>query len=128
MGERAFTWGAVLGGLTVLVGAFAAHALEDAWSAPRLAWMDAGVRWQAVHALALLATGSAARAFGPSKALAVAAVAFVVGTVLFSGSLYALAATEVRGLGAVTPFGGVALVVGWGALAVAAWPRKVRPS
>jgi len=127
MGERAFTWGAVLGGLAVLVGAFAAHALKDAWSAPRLAWMDTGVRWQAVHALALLATGSAARSFGPSRALTVAAVAFVAGTVLFSGSLYALAATEVRGLGAVTPFGGVALVVGWGALVAAARSRTARP-
>lgn len=128
MGERAFAWGAALGGLAVLVGAFAAHGLKDAWSAPRLAWMDTGVRWQAVHALALLATGLAARAFGPSKAFRVAAVAFVVGTVLFSGSLYALAATEVRGLGAVTPFGGVALVVGWGALMVAVRPRRARAS
>lgn len=116
MGERAFAWGAVLGGLSVVLGAFAAHALRDAWSPARLAWMETGVRWQAVHALALLGTGLSARVFGPGRALRVATVAFAAGTVLFSGSLYALAATEVRALGAVTPIGGVALVVGWGAL------------
>ena len=128
MGERAFRFGAVLGGLSVLIGAFAAHGLKDAWSAERLAWMDTGVRWQAVHALALLATGLLVRLSGPSRALAWATAAFCGGTVLFSGSLYALAATQVRALGAVTPFGGVALVVGWGALAVAAGPGRTRPS
>ncbi len=128
MGERALRAGAVLGGMAVAIGAFAAHALRDAWSPARLAWMDTGVRWQAVHALALLATGLLVRLSGPSRALSVASGAFLLGTVLFSGSLYALAATEARALGAVTPFGGVALLVGWGALALAARPAGSRPS
>jgi uncharacterized membrane protein YgdD (TMEM256/DUF423 family) len=111
--------GGVAGFLTVALGAFGAHALEARLPAQHLAWWDKAVAYQGLHAVALLSCGL----FGlqlESRALALAAWAFVVGMVLFSGSLYLLALTGERWLGAVTPFGGTAFLVGWAALAVAA--------
>ena len=106
----------------MILGAFGAHALHDRLDARSLEVFQTGVQWQAIHALALLAT--AIVALGPiggraARSLAAAGIAFVVGTVLFSGSLYALALTGVKGLGAITPFGGFAFVLGWAALASA---------
>jgi uncharacterized membrane protein YgdD (TMEM256/DUF423 family) len=81
-----------------------------------------GARYQMFHALALVGSAWGAERF-PGGAAAAAGWLFVVGTVLFSGSLYALALTGVRALGAVTPFGGVAFIAGWLALAWAAVRR-----
>jgi len=114
--------GAASGGIAVLAGAFGAHALRDHLEPRALEVFETAVRWQAVHALALLATAILATgAIGERapRAVRLAGLSFVVGTVLFSGSLYALALSGVKGLGAITPFGGVAFVVGWGALAAA---------
>jgi len=83
---------------------------------------EVGVRYQMYHALALLAVGSVAGRL-PAGAVAAAGWLFVAGTVLFSGSLYALALTGHRWLGAVTPLGGAAFLAGWAALAWAAWSR-----
>src|SRR5262249_59735073 len=79
-----------------------------------------GVQYHMYHALALLAVGLMAGPSPTSRAGGVAAWAFLIGVVLFSGSLYVLALSGVRWLGAITPFGGVAMLVGWAALAVAA--------
>ena len=114
--------GALSGFSSVAAGAFGAHALRQRLDEHLLAVFETGARYQMFHALALLAIGALA-ARGESRALAVAGWAMVAGTVLFSGSLYALALSGVRGLGAITPLGGVAFLVGWLALRWAAWTR-----
>jgi len=99
------------------LGAFGAHALKEHLAAgPAAVWQTA-VQYHAWHALALLAVGVLMLHWPQSKALPVAAWLFVAGILLFSGSLYALALTGTRGLGAVTPFGGAAFLAGWAALA-----------
>jgi uncharacterized membrane protein YgdD (TMEM256/DUF423 family) len=103
------------GFLAVALGAFGAHALEGL-PADRIATWETAVLWHLAHALALLALALMPTA---TRAIVVARWAFATGIVLFSGSLYVLAATGTRWLGAVTPVGGVALLVGWAALAVA---------
>lgn len=110
--------GAVNGFLAVALGAFAAHGLKGLLGPGLLDVFRTGVDYQAIHALALLAVGIlGAQAHDRSGALRVAGWAFLVGIVLFSGSLYLLALTGTRWLGAVTPFGGTAFLVGWAALA-----------
>ena len=111
---------AALAGLTgVAIGAFGAHALRGRLSPEMLALFETGVRYQMYHALALFGTGLLMARMG-SWLMTAAAWLFVAGIVLFSGSLYALALTGVTILGAVTPLGGVALLLGWACLAVAA--------
>jgi uncharacterized membrane protein YgdD (TMEM256/DUF423 family) len=105
------TLGAVFGGLAVVLGAFGAHALRGSLSPDDLATFEIGVRYQMYHALALLAVAWAATQWESS-----AGWAFVVGIVVFSGSLYTLVITGQRWLGAVTPVGGVAFIVGWALL------------
>lgn len=108
----------VLGFAGVALGAFGAHGLEG-WlagaedGAKRLEWWETGTHYHLVHALAI---GLAAIA-GRSRAQSVAAIAFAIGVLLFSGSLYAMTLGAPRILGAVTPFGGVSFLVGWIALA-----------
>jgi uncharacterized membrane protein YgdD (TMEM256/DUF423 family) len=111
--------GAVSAAIAVAAGAFGAHALKARLAPEALAVWDTAARYQIVHALALLAVAQAAEAWRSRLAHA-AGWAFVLGTLLFSGSLYALALSGVRGLGAITPLGGVAFLVGWGCLAAAA--------
>jgi uncharacterized membrane protein YgdD (TMEM256/DUF423 family) len=111
-----FGLGCIFGGLGVVLGAFAAHGLASSLSAPDLATFETGVRYQMYHALALLAAAWAVDRWGGTFATA-AGWAFVVGIVVFSGSLYILVLTGPRWLGAITPIGGVALIVGWALLA-----------
>lgn len=111
---------AVSAGLAVAAGAFGAHALKARLGVEALAWWDTGARYQIYHALALFAVAAAAHAWPGARSVRIAGALFVAGTVLFSGSLYALALTGVRGLGAVTPLGGVAFLGGWACLAWAA--------
>jgi uncharacterized membrane protein YgdD (TMEM256/DUF423 family) len=111
---------AVLGGLAVLIGAFGAHGLKGRVSAELLDVYDIGVRYHFYHALALLALATAATGLWKSRWTAAAAGAWIAGILLFSGSLYALALTGVRWLGAITPMGGVAFVAGWVCLLLAA--------
>ena len=108
--------GAVNGFLAVAFGAFAAHALKDLLSAGLLEVFHTGVEYQGLHALALVAVGLLGRD-EHGRALNLAGWAFASGILLFSGSLYLLALTDIRMLGAVTPLGGVAFLIGWGALA-----------
>jgi uncharacterized membrane protein YgdD (TMEM256/DUF423 family) len=110
--------GGVLGALGVAAGAFGAHLLKDRLSPDRLDIWEVAVRYQLVHALALLAVGILVRMdvgeFRASTHL------FLWGTVVFSGTLYALSFGGPSWLGAVTPIGGLALIGGWVMLAVSA--------
>jgi len=118
------------GFLAVALGAFGAHGLKTrleplADGARRLEWWTTAAHYQVVHALALglvayLVATVAARG-GSSTPLQIAAISFVVGTVLFSGSLYLMTLTGIRALGAITPLGGLAFLVGWACIVVAAW-------
>lgn len=117
--ERIFAISAALFGfLGVALGAFGAHALKDKLDPYLLDVFEVGVRYQMYHALALLAVAWAASR-APGLAVQVAGWGFVIGTLIFSGSLYILALSGIRWLGAITPIGGVALLVGWAALLVA---------
>lgn len=108
--------GALAASLAVALGAFGAHGLEGRVSADRLATFRTGVQYQMYHALALLIVGWAvAQGWGPI--LHWAGYCFVAGILIFSGSLYLLVFTDTAWLGAVTPFGGVAFIVGWALLA-----------
>ena len=120
MHDRWLFAAALNGLIAVALGAFAAHGLKSHLEPGRLATFEVGVRYQMYHALALLAVAwlSSAR---PSGAVTAAGVCFVVGIVLFSGSIYGLALLGWRWLGPITPLGGVGFLVGWFMLAVAAW-------
>ena len=109
--------GAINGFLAVAFGAFAAHALKNILSAGLLEVFRTGVDYQAMHALALVAVGLLGGHAGRSRALQLAGWSFASGILLFSGSLYVMALTDIRWLGAITPFGGTAFLIGWGALA-----------
>jgi len=119
--DRAFLVLAGVFGFTgVAAGAFGAHALAGRIPPERLVTFDAAVRYQLWHVFAIFSV-VVLRTIGPDSASeTVAGLAFVVGVVLFSGSLYALALSGVRRWGAVTPFGGLAFLVGWAAFVVAA--------
>jgi uncharacterized membrane protein YgdD (TMEM256/DUF423 family) len=112
--------GAINGFLGVALGAFAAHGLKQRLE-PRLfdIW-EVGVRYHMYHALALLAVALLVGRV-PAGQLNLAGYAFLVGIILFCGSLYALALTNVRVLGAITPFGGLGFLAGWLILAFAAF-------
>ena len=112
---------AVLGGLSVGIGAFGAHALRATLEAVgRLETFETAVKYQFYHTLALLAIGILMYHI-PDKRLGYAAIAMLVGIIIFSGSLYVLCLTGVRWLGAVTPIGGVVLIVGWVLLALSVY-------
>lgn len=105
--------------LAVAAGAFGAHALRARLAPDLLAVFETAARYQMYHALGLLAVAWAATRW-PGGLVQWAGWLFVAGTVLFSGSLYALALSGVRWLGAVTPLGGVAFLAGWACLVLAA--------
>jgi len=109
---------AINGFLAVAAGAFAAHGLQGRLDAHGLSVFETGARYHMVHALAIGLAALAAR--NGASGANVASAFFLAGIVLFSGSLYLLALTGVRTLGLVTPFGGLAFLVGWAALAWAA--------
>ncbi len=121
--ERTFlALGALSAGISVAAGAFGAHALRARLAPDLLAVFETGARYQMYHALGLVAVAWAAARW-PTGAASLAGWLFVAGTVLFSGSLYALALSGARWLGAVTPLGGVAFLAGWAALAWVALRR-----
>ena len=115
----------ILGGLSVAAGAFASHALKEKLTERATEIFETASRYQMYHALALLLVALLlSRAEAAQSTLVAAGYAFIIGVVLFSGSLYALSLTGVKWLGAITPLGGVAFIVGWGCLAVAAFSFK----
>jgi uncharacterized membrane protein YgdD (TMEM256/DUF423 family) len=105
--------------LSVAAGAFGAHALRERLAPDMLAVFETGARYQMYHALGLLAVAWAVGRW-PGGAAIAAGWLFVAGTALFCGSLYLLTLTGQRWLGAITPFGGLAFIAGWAALAWAA--------
>jgi len=115
-----FAIGCLSGFLGVGLGAFGAHALKTRLDAEMLAVFEVGVRYQMYHAFALLAVGWAQTRW-PGTMVTASGWLFVGGTLIFSGSLYALSLSAVRWLGAVTPLGGLALLAGWLCLAWAVW-------
>ena len=108
--------------LGVAAGAFGAHALRARLAPDMLQVFETGARYQMYHAFGLFVAAWLV-SNGPCPWGERAGWAFILGTLLFSGSLYALAFSGVRALGAVTPFGGVAFLAGWLMLAIAARPR-----
>lgn len=115
--------GAWLAALAVMAGAFGAHGLEGHVTSARLETFRTAADYQLWHAMALVLTGLLARQRVGSRALAWAGRGFLVGIVLFSGSLYALVLTDTPMLGMVTPLGGLSLISAWGLLGVGAWRR-----
>lgn len=105
--------------LAVAAGAFGAHALRSRLPADLLAVFETAARYQMYHALALLAVGWACT-YWPGRAAPLAGWLFTAGIIVFSGSLYLLALTGSRWLGAITPLGGVGFLLGWAALGWAA--------
>ena len=115
--------GSLLGFLGVAAGAFGAHGLRSRLSPDMLAVFETAVRYQMYHVFALLITAAVMARVGDARLLAIAGWSFITGVVLFSGSLYALALTGMSGLGAITPLGGLAFLVGWACLAIFAAAR-----
>ncbi|MEM1367168.1 MAG: DUF423 domain-containing protein [Cyanobacteria bacterium P01_H01_bin.15] len=116
------TMAAIFGGLSVAAGAFASHALRSQLSERALEIFATGTQYQMYHALGLLLVALLLLSdpLVGNGALQAAGYAFITGTFLFSGSLYALSVTGIRWLGAITPIGGVAFLVGWICLLLAA--------
>jgi uncharacterized membrane protein YgdD (TMEM256/DUF423 family) len=114
--------GSILAGLSVAGGAFASHALKDSLSDRYLEIFETGTRYQMYHALALLLVALllAQEKFSP-RFLGASGYAFIIGILIFSGSLYALSLTGINWLGAITPIGGAAFLVGWFFLALSAF-------
>ncbi|MCT7975303.1 DUF423 domain-containing protein [Laspinema olomoucense] len=112
----------ILAGLSVAAGAFASHALKPQLSERAIEIFETGARYQMYHALALLFVGlMVTQTEIPSIWLRVAGFAFIAGVFIFSGSLYTLSLSGIKWLGAITPIGGAAFLLGWGCLAVATW-------
>ena len=118
---RATDFWLALGGINAFVavaaGAFGAHGLKPRLSSELLAVFETGARYQMYHALGLLAVGLV---LGQGRSASAAGWAMLAGIVLFSGSLYALALTGIRALGAITPLGGLCFLTGWAILVWAA--------
>jgi len=116
-GRQILALGAVLAGAAVAIGAFGAHMLRPRLSERMMEVFETGVRYHMFHALALLFSGWAMTQFD-SGIFRKAAWAFCAGIVIFSGSLYVLAVSDIRWLGAMTPIGGVLFLTGWVCLAI----------
>ena len=108
---------AIFGFLGVAFGAFGAHGLRSRLTPDMLAVFEIGVRYQMYHVFALLAVAAAIGHFGQVKLLTIAGWSFIAGTIIFSGSLYALALTGTGMFGAITPIGGLGFLIGWACLA-----------
>ncbi len=115
-----FLVGSISALIAVVLGAFGAHGLKGRLTTEMLNAFEVGVRYQMYHALALLAVAWALSRW-PRAEVTVAGWLFVGGTIVFSGSLYLLSLTGVRWIGAVTPIGGVAFLLGWLSLVWGVW-------
>lgn len=116
---------AILGGLSVAAGAFATHALRARLSDRAIEIFETAARYQMYHAIALLIVALLlSRSEFAQPALVATGWAFIVGIIIFSGSLYALSLTDIKTLGAITPLGGAAFIIGWLCLAYAGFSLK----
>lgn len=107
--------------LAVAFGAFGAHALKSRLDEYALGVFETAVQYHFIHSLALLAVGILALSQPQAALLRSAGWLFLVGMVVFSGSLYCLSLTGIKWLGAITPLGGLAFIAGWACLSVAGW-------
>ncbi len=117
MYKQAIVAGAICAMLAVVLGAFGAHALKDKLSANMLQVFETGVRYQFYHSFALLAVGILYQVYG-GKSLELSTMFFIIGIVLFSGSLYAISLMSINGgsigkAGILTPIGGIFFILGW---------------
>ena len=118
MSKRFIQYAAILGALSVILGAFGAHALKKIVEADHVATFETGVRYQFYHTFALLAVGILYRRM-PGKLMEWAGILFISGVVLFCGSLYTLTLLEatdnvgLKSIGAITPLGGLCFIGGW---------------
>ncbi|WP_114747995.1 DUF423 domain-containing protein [Pleomorphovibrio marinus] len=107
-------WAALLGGMAVALGAFGAHGLADRLEQmERIDTFQTAVDYHFYHSLALLLNGVLVSIYATIKAFKTSALFFIIGIFIFSGSLYVLSLTGITWLGAITPFGGVAFILGW---------------
>ena len=122
--KTSLLWGAIMAGVAVAIGAFGAHALKPILTAAgRQDTFEIAVRYQFYHALGLLIVGLLAKNIR-TKGLGTSAWLFLLGILIFSGSLYILCLTGITWLGAVTPIGGVFFLAGWIFLALAVVRHK----
>ena len=110
--------GAFMGLISVVLGALGAHILKGDLDAEALHIFETGARFQMYHAVILIITGLIYSIWG-SKLLIVSGGLFLIGTLIFSGSLYALALSDIKILGAIAPIGGLSLMAGWAFLIIA---------
>lgn len=115
---------AVSGFFAVVIGAFAAHGLKQILAPAAIEIVKTGVQYQMYHALALLLIALWLSHKPATLGLKAGGLAFILGSLLFSGSLYALALGAPRWLGPITPLGGLCFLIGWLLLLVAAWRNK----
>jgi len=115
MDKTFFAAGALLAMLGVVAGAFGAHALREHLAPERLVTYELAVRYQMYHAFALIATAWAVNRW-PTSAAPIAGWFFIAGVVIFCGTVYALSFGSPRWFGAITPIGGVCMIIGWGVL------------
>jgi uncharacterized membrane protein YgdD (TMEM256/DUF423 family) len=120
MARTFLIYAALSGMLLVILGAFGAHALEARVPSEAMIWWQKAVYYQGLHTLALFGTGLFALHY-PGRALNITGWLFLIGILLFSGSLYILTLTGIHGMGMVTPFGGTAFIFGWFTLLLAVW-------
>ncbi len=135
MHRKILLWGLILALLSVVLGAFGAHALKNLVPAEKVAIFETGVRYQFMHALALVAlslfAGQNSDAFGNQKGIGWASNFYLVGVLLFSGSLYLLTFQPFcsfdysKIIGPITPLGGLCFILGWASWARVAWLHKV---
>ena len=126
MNKTILAWAAVFGTLAVIFGALGAHALEGLLQADQLESFKTGVRYQAGHAIALLAMSSSAAGFRFRKAVV---VCWIIGVILFSGSIYVLSTRALTGLevsffGPITPLGGLFFITGWLLLLISSFSKQ----
>lgn len=116
--KNTIIWGAIMAMLAVGIGAFGAHGLKELLEANGyLPTFETGVKYHFYHALGLLIVGILQKKFPQAKLLASASVMMLLGIFIFSGTLYALALTEIKWLGAITPIGGLGFIFAWGLIA-----------
>lgn len=121
MAKKVLMVAAISGLLAVMLGAFGAHGLKTRLAEDMLAVYQTGVQYHFYHSLALLMTALVMMQAPKLAAFRWAALLFMAGTVIFSGSLYLLAVSGTRWLGAITPIGGLLLIAAWAALAVGSY-------
>jgi uncharacterized membrane protein YgdD (TMEM256/DUF423 family) len=120
MSKFFLVFSSVLGFVSVALGAFGAHALKEKFSEYQMGIFHTAVQYQFFHALALGLVGAILLKSPELNLLKNAGYAFLFGVVVFSGSLYLLAFTQVKWLGAITPIGGVSFLIGWALMGLAA--------